>query len=201
MNEKDNKLEMAQRPEHVILNFFILICFVMLTSVCSAGPKDFSNPALDLESKFFSELSPKDKIIWNRGEISNQKYFAGGVLGTIVGFGSGHAIQKRFDDKGSYFLVGEGLGLGGLIVGGAFACGVGYSTNYGSTCSFVQNASLAIFLGTKIWEIFDLWVIPPFENARFHELKETRKGFAVKAIPTILPGAQDGFAVGLLMSF
>ena len=152
--------------------------------------------------KILSSLSPNDKIIWKRGEINEKNYIGGAVLGTIVGFGSGHSVQRRFWDRGSYFLVGETIAIAAFETGGFFIfCGIGHSTHFDSGCEAAINTSLAIFLGLKIWEIYDLWFIPPIENARYRELKNIHKPSSVTVLPTLFPLGDNGIALGLLIGF
>lgn len=65
---------------------------------------------------------------------------AGAGLGTVMGFGIGHAVQSRYTQRGWWFTVGE---IGVWFVPGAGA--------------------LVGFLGLKVWESWDVW------NYRYQE--------------------------------
>jgi hypothetical protein len=123
-------------------------------------------------------LTKDDQKILNRGEISDGKYISGGILGSIVGFGSGHAVQRRYLFKGMIFTIGEGAGLlTFLVFGGGQGCAPSGNSNYpnSSSCSedqVMQIFGLAVIAGFKIWEMIDLWVMPPILNRRYRELSQ-----------------------------
>ena len=44
--------------------------------------------------------------------ITQQKYLSGGILGTIIGFGAGHALQGRWRHDGWPYTLTQGGGAG-----------------------------------------------------------------------------------------
>lgn len=96
--------------------------------------------------------------------VSTDSYYAGGVVGTLVGLGIGHAIQERYGQIGWVFTVGEvaGLGLIGGGIGWAIAKAPAGAT-YIAWDDMPKGAFGLIIAGSalaaafKIWEIVDVW--------------------------------------------
>ncbi len=168
----------------------------------------FLNPISGISAeKPSKESSPvtiptaEEKSLLDRGEISIPRYVGGAFLGSFVGFGTGHAIQGRFFKKGAYFLIGEGSGIGVALGGSILFCGI-QGERGSSNCLWVQNLGAGIFVLAKAWEIFDLWVIPPIENADYRELiKKYPDKKRVVFQPFIFPTSSNGLVTGLAMSF
>lgn len=96
--------------------------------------------------------------------VSKPRYITGGVIGTIFGFGIGHAIQGRYSEIGWVFTVGEvaGLALGGASIGWftkqALDAGKKVELKQLSGAPFALSIAGSILLtGFKIWEIVDVW--------------------------------------------
>src|SRR5580704_7326117 len=77
--------------------------------------------------------------------VNSAQYYGGGIMGTIVGLGVGHAIQERYLSKGWIFTLGE-------VVGGIVS--IGDVKALGST---VRTLGGFVFISFKIWEIIDVW--------------------------------------------
>lgn len=201
--KKDNfkflKLKNSRRDSYCL---FLIVFTITLAPFCASFGIEKEKIIKNDDSKIFNDLNKHDKSIWNRGEISNASYIGGAVLGTVVGFGSGHGVQRRFVERGAYFAVAEAAAWGVLFSGGFFTCLSGDSVDLSNwRCQTVTGAAKIIFVGAKIWEIYDLWFIPPADNARYRELKNIHKTSKVTFSPTLLPIAQNGIAVGLLINF
>lgn len=80
--------------------------------------------------------------------ISVGQYVAGGVLGTVLGLGMGHAVQGRYGEKGWAFTV---LKSGSIIAAFAFAAG---ESKGGVVLSLIT------LFGISIWELIDVWWLP-----------------------------------------
>ena len=120
-------------------------------------------------------ISDEDKKIIEQGPISDGRYYGGAALGTYIGFGVGHAIQGRYQDKGWIFTAGQ---VGSLFVAatGITKCLFDSDTyKEDNSCSNTQLQigvwGLIIFKG---WEIFDLWYTPYKINQRYKELSEVK---------------------------
>lgn len=122
------------------------------------------------------ELSEKDKEILEVGKISDTRYIVGGVLGTYpIGFGVGHAIQGRWTQDGWIFTAGEAATISIALVG-MLGCATGSWADDDNECTSGQSALIAVgligFVGFRIWEIVDVWAVPPSHNRKFRDLKK-----------------------------
>lgn len=87
--------------------------------------------------------------------VETSKYITGGVLASAVGFGIGHGIQGRYNEKGWIFTATE--------VASVVALGVGISScdtmDKKATCSnngLITLGALSL-VGFHVWEIIDAW--------------------------------------------
>lgn len=124
------------------------------SATTDAAPKTV--PATDLVASKQLTLSELEKEILKEGELSILRYIAGGLLGTVSGFGLGHIIHGRWLSKGYLFTIGK-LVLNGLVSG----CTVANSLNpsgskNGSKCNSKSEMEAA-FVAIKLWEVFDVW--------------------------------------------
>ena len=94
--------------------------------------------------------------------ITKEQYIRGGFASIFPGFGMGHHIQERHK-KGSIINASESIVLTGYLIY------FGYVFLYaGDEEKFVfpkhfNKVSLVfggLFLGIKIWEIADAWILP-----------------------------------------
>lgn len=124
--------------------------------------------------------------------IQQWQYFAGGVLGTFLGVGIGHAIQERWTKTGwmhtalqlSLYGVGGyawiaqrpfeefGIGMAGILVSvlGAKSEDIKkmqeewrsppLSEERKRTLNILFYSCIIAFLGARVWEIVDVWVLP-----------------------------------------
>ena len=92
--------------------------------------------------------------------ISQGRYIGGGVAGTILGFGIGHAVQGRWMEKGWIYTALQPVTLvTSTFLWGLFAVEVGYHSFNSLTLIGAATLTL-IFVGSKIWEIVDVWRLP-----------------------------------------
>lgn len=148
----------------------------------------------------YDELSPDDKKIWDRGPMNDGQYIGGGAVGSIFGFGLGHAIQGRYADKGWIFTVGETLALTAIVVGFGECAGDAISGN--SNCSSGGGTILLGFfgyLGLHTWEIVDLWWTPHEQEERYRQLRGQMQGWTIE--PSIRPIAGGGETFGVRLTF
>jgi hypothetical protein len=155
-------------------------------------------------------LTERDKSILEVGEISTARYVTGGILGTYpLGFGVGHAIQGRWKEDGTIFTWGE-LGAVGVMVTGALGCTQDTGDKDWNCSSFEQGLIVvgAIgFVGLRIWEIVDVWAVPPLHNSKFRNLKkyiedakgESQTKSSLDLVPILSP--RNGQGVGLRYTF
>lgn len=178
-------------------NIIFILALFLFPVIGISAEKHPAAPALPMALP-----TPDENYLLNHGEMSTTRYLGGALVGSFIGIGSGHAIQGRFFNKGLYFLSGEFVGILLLEPVPALVCGgLGKGVDF-SKCEPIQTAGLVIFLATKAWEIFDLWVIPPLENSEYRELiKKYPDKKRVAFQPFIFPTSSNGLVAGLAMSF
>ncbi|MBX3034963.1 MAG: hypothetical protein KF865_13670 [Bdellovibrionaceae bacterium] len=147
----------------------------------------------------YESLSPEERRILQNGPINDTRYIIGGILGTYpLGFGIGHAIQGRYADRGWVFTAGEAGSLAVLFAGVGSCLDHGDWNSERNSCNGgLMFLGLFGYVGFRVWEIIDVWAIPPQINRRYRELK-SRLGERVSFEPFLLPQA-DGGRLGLRM--
>ena len=133
-----------------------------------------SNQALasEGESGKLTPLSKHDRRILDRGIIPQGRYIAGGIVGSTVGFGIGHAIEGRYRDQGWIFTAGEGASVTAIFVAILACFG---DPPPGQTCTppvALAWGGLIGLVGFHIWETIDVWVGPTADTRRYHELRK-----------------------------
>lgn len=151
------------------------------------------------------DLTENDKKVMEVGEISTARYVTGGILGTYpIGFGVGHAIQGRWTQGGWIFTAGE-VGAVAMIVAGLSSCiDNSFDECSGGESSLIVMGALG-FVGLRIWEIIDVWAVPPGHNKKYRELKNYIEKTPAKPeaktsldlVPLMKPGMGNGLALRL----
>lgn len=148
-------------------------------------------------------LSRWEQDVLERGPISGGAWVGGGVLGTWVGFGLGHAVQGRWSDSGALFTVGETLSLAMMITGivntlgsSDFTCSVDaqgqeFCTQRDNRTSETLWEGMAVASGIifgvlRVWEIIDVWGGPVRINAEYSRVRAKTGGwgFSLTPVPT-----------------
>jgi hypothetical protein len=114
-----------------------------------------------MSAKVFAADATLDVTDSGKVKVPTGKYITGGIIGSAVGLGIGHAIQDRYHDKGLIFTATEAAGLTAVLLG-ASQCktetdslGV-KKTNCDSGMS-TMLVGYGVFLGFHIWEVVDIW--------------------------------------------
>lgn len=148
-----------------------------------------------------NSLSEKDRKIIEMGEIGRGRYVLGGVVGTYVGLGLGHAIQGRYSSRGWIYTVGEVTSTG-LIVVGIFPCGLGSDSSDSSASCLTFTIGMAGYIAFRAWEAVDLWVAPLIHNRKYREIKKKLSQESGENISLfIYPQGKDYIAAGLQIQF
>ncbi len=100
------------------------------------------------------------------------QYGAGGVVGSVFGLGTGHAIQGRYTKLGWIFTLSEvatlTLGLWGALNSTPYFNRDGYNNSIYGVSSYVGFFG---FFSLRIWEIVDLWTgVSPTSSTKSHAL-------------------------------
>ncbi len=87
--------------------------------------------------------------------VTRDGYVFGGLVGSIAGFGIGHAVQGRYAKIGWAFTVGEGVGILSWLT---IPWIILVSGNQSIAPEVISKVGMAIFGGFRLWQITDLWV-------------------------------------------
>jgi hypothetical protein len=125
-----------------------------------------------------STLTPEDRDVLARGEITDRESDYGKVFGTIVGFGTGQMFEKRYMSTGLILTVTEASATA-LIAFGFSTCNEGgFNNAQGSSAPTSKRCSVGAgivgivgMVGLKTWEIIDVWTAQSTQNAQYHFLK------------------------------
>ncbi|MCA9519508.1 MAG: hypothetical protein KC609_00980 [Myxococcales bacterium] len=162
-----------------------LVIVLVSARAVAAGPLD-SGDALSQQGAI--RLSSKVSI-------SQFQFVGGGLLGTLVGFGLGHAVQNRWTRTGWIFTLGETVGMG-LFAGGFLHD----SENPDSKVGIGLIVSGAILMGVlRIAEIVDIWRLPrEMEIARLSPAERSRLNTKPRlAVAPIIAPSTYGLAFGV----
>lgn len=115
----------------------------------------------------FAETTVRGAKTNENAIMSHEQYHQGAFVGTLFGFGIGHAIQNRYTNKGWIFTMLEGSSVSCFIVAEI----IKQTSPSGTPRSPNLPAMIAVTLwylggavslvGFKIWESIDLWATPP----------------------------------------
>lgn len=141
------------------MNTHRLICCLCIIGLVFAQPLRAAKAATPVTPVTPAPAAPEAGV--EETGIPTGKYIAGGIVGSAVGFGIGHAIQDRYLPLGLIFTVGESLGVIAYAYG--LAEGITNGLISGSTSSSNNGFGLAllgagVIIGLRVWEIVDIWV-------------------------------------------
>jgi hypothetical protein len=163
----------------------------------------------------YSSLTPEERDVLARGEVSTGAYVGGAITGTLVGLGIGTAIQGRYFPYGVVFTVGE-VATASVYAWAAADCidqtiALVFFLDTNAHCHEGALVASAIgYMGLRVWEIIDNWALPPSENARYRELRQRVDGAPkTQAEWVIIPAVAergtvhkvDGAGLGLQLRF
>lgn len=150
--------------------------------------------------------SDRDAEILRRGLYDTGEIVGGGLLGTLIGFGTGHAAQDRWRDTGWIYTTGESVSFLGALIGGA-ACPNGgddddklFPDNIECVVT-VFAVGGGVFLGFRIAEMIDVWAHPQIHNRRFREIEAERARRALRWSPYVIPNEAGGASFGVALRF
>ncbi len=185
----------------------VIVAFLLLlglaTNAHAGDPSPQAEPA--------APLTDRDFEILERGTYGTGEIVGGGLLGTLVGFGTGHAAQGRWRDTGWIYTAGESASFL-VLAGGAAACSGGrddddddedlrvFSDSAGCVV-IVAAVTLGTFAVFRIAEIVDVWATPQVHNKRFREIEAERARQALRWSPYVAPHGAGGASFGVALRF
>ncbi len=107
--------------------------------------------------------------------IHNSTYFGSGIVSMVFGFGTGHAIQGRWNDTGWIFTVSNVL-----LFGGMFTLLMSSLTSSFHVKLFSPNLAYkamalytlaSVYFAFRLWEIIDVWSLP----SHYYKIVKTPK--------------------------
>ena len=127
--------------------------------------------------------------------MSYDDYITGGIVGTVFGFGTGHAVQGRYQEKGWVFTAGE-VAASGLVIASLAPCRDDFFSQRNITIqnrlAKCQKVGLVVgdlsFLGLRLWETLDAWTAPNprLKKHFFGDLpKESSGSLALSVMPGV----------------
>jgi hypothetical protein len=154
----------------------LFLNFVLLFSTISSA---FAIDAqIELPKKVnLNGLSTDEIAVYQHGEIGTGALIGGGLLGTLVGLGTGHIVYGKYGSKGWIFTVGE-LGSVAVMVAGATSsmnCLFDAKASCSNSLAALMFGEIAYF-GFRIWEIIDVWTLPSGHNTEYRALKARVEG-------------------------
>lgn len=148
--------------------------------------------------------SLEERRILEKGEISQGAYIGGGVVGTVLGLGIGHAIQGRYGEKGWIFTVGE-IATATLFSIGATNCITETFSSLGTSTSSCNDGLMAVGLaglaGFRVWELVDVWAAPASHNEEVRRLQQRRADAERSYAFYIAPNRNRDWTAGLRLRF
>lgn len=144
-------------------------------------------------------FSPEDKEILEEGIIDQRTYVTGGVVGSLVGFGTGHAVIGKYKQVGWLYTAAEAGFLGLMIVGHKKSVDEtlrdGVSGDFDGSNYGLMIVGYVGFISSKIGEIFDIWNRPHEHNRRHQELLDRKQETKAFLLPTLNKQGAPGLSL------
>lgn len=122
------------------------------------------------------KLTDQEDLIQKEGPISRDRYVLGGVTGTVVGFGSGHAIVGKWKEMGWLYTLGETTFLAMMMVGYKKSIidtfSTGFNGNFDGPNYGLMITGYLGFILVKGGEIYDIWNRPYEHNKTYKKVRE-----------------------------
>lgn len=148
----------------ILMKIMTRSSFLLILTTLGLSHPSFANQNSETQgSKPSTEATSENNSDSDRIPTPTGRYVTGGVIGSIFGFGIGHAIQDRYSGLGLTFTLVESAGLL-LTLSGVNQCDLKKNDmDFSSRTKCSDSASSQIllgyglFLGFHIWEVVDLW--------------------------------------------
>ena len=137
----------------------------------------------------------------SRQPISQARYVVGGILGTVLGLGIGHAVNGQYLERGRIFTTGELTSLGVVLASGmtlALSVAAQQPVWQGVSGAMFVGGAVA-YLGFRIWEAIDVWYSPEVETRASVRVSggRTRASSTRVAVAPIVSGEAYGLGASL----
>ena len=117
-------------------------------------------------SLFASDYQSNTKTKSYKQSISPAQYVSGGVVGSFLGLGLGHAAQGRWTSSGIYYTGSQLAGTSLFIYGMHCTFMTSFEENNSESekCSKQATLGFSVVLISRIFEVVDLW---SYDNVRW----------------------------------
>lgn len=152
-------------------------------------------------------LTEAERKILERGEYDRGEIIGGGLAGSILGLGTGHFIQGRYNEKGWIFTAGE-LGSFAATLAGIGICSAAYDDEDDDhqwlpesfeCVTGVAIGGLVAWSAFRVWETVDVWAHPAIHNKKVRRLKDETGAPAISF--QVNPRGRDGATAEIAVRF
>jgi len=156
------------------LNIIVLVFSMSITPAMTAT----------LQPQDIQPIDPSPYIlIQPEGTISPSRYIAGGLVGSIIGFGVGHSISHTWKNWGWLFTAAD-LAIAVPFIHGFTATDDTPWVGSRSYNTWIEISKYA-YLPLKIVQMADLWIRPKVSRKKVRQLRTSPH---TSISPWILPG-------------
>ncbi|MFK8139132.1 MAG: hypothetical protein AB8E15_12290 [Bdellovibrionales bacterium] len=132
------------------------------------NPSSFKRVPRVSRIEFRRKLSPEDQSILMNGRIGPASWVTGPLASYLIGFGSGQAIQGRFNSDGLKFAVMDGVSVA-VVLFTSVQCLESLGNCDGSLGTITLAATVLAI--SRLWQLGDSVFSPIYYNKRFDYLK------------------------------
>jgi len=127
--------------------------------------------------------------------ISTGRYITGGIIGSAVGFGIGHAIHRRYMPLGLVFTLGEAAAFTAFFADTSFGTSTvsGITTVRATRIGTLGVIGLVVATGLHIWEVVDVWVT----GASLREEKHADNTPRLMIVPSVMHNEAPALTMAL----
>ncbi len=130
----------------------VIISGFLFASLAAAQTGSPTRPAGQPEVKKVETNETSDRV-----PVATGKYITGGILGSALGLGIGHAVQGRYQERGWIFTATQAAGLAMLLGGCSNPKDRDGDGDKECRDSGLAAAGLGVMVGFRIWEVIDVW--------------------------------------------
>ncbi|MFZ4714541.1 MAG: hypothetical protein ACOYL6_12540 [Bacteriovoracaceae bacterium] len=179
---------------------FLFFCLLLISFALFAAEDNLDSTYNDRRDAI--EVEESDRAILEAGPVTRKKYVAGGITGTVLGFGAGHAMVGKWKEAGWYYTAAE-LGFLSLMMIGhkkslSDTLSTGFNGNFDGSNYALMITGYVGFISARIGEIFDVWNRPYEHNLRYKELTKDNPLAKIQFYPLVSP---QNLGLGLAYAF
>jgi hypothetical protein len=187
----------------------------LLCALLSAGAVSFSGLAQADATETASLVEPL--VLVEQEPLSAGRYVAGGLVGSTLGFGIGHAIVGEYRNMGMLFTISEVVSLAvagaGVAIGGKAVFNIGNGIGITDVESGLSNAGaivagacmalvgLVLYGVFHLWELVDVWMRPAGRLSRRGRQGQATTGQSDRLVAGIRGAVAHSGGTGAILAF